>query len=300
MSRMKLKGRSGQEQPIEFQKPARTWQHGEVLDLPIRQIEPNPWNPNEMSPADFDILSDNVDEVGFLDPVLVVPLPVEAGEEQRFRIIDGEHRYEQQRLMDAQVIKCIIADPARFDEKEQKRQTVRMNKIRGKLNLKKFAALANEMMEKHEVGYQDLAREFGFSDEDEFEHMLEAARESLPNAEAKKEFDKAKGELRTVEDLSLLLNRLFTKYGDSLPWNFMILDFGGKEHLWVRLEAKAFKTIRHLARQCQDLGVTFDSVVMRSLVLMDIPDFVSKHRDFLEEPKDQTDVREFLDGGSDE
>jgi len=182
----------------EVAKKETQWQHGQMVELPLNALEPNEWNPNELTADQFDMLSENIDEVGFLDPVLVVPLPLENGDIQRYRIVDGEHRYEQQRLMDVKTIRCIIADPNRFDEREQKRQTVRMNKIRGQLNIKKFAALANEMMEKHGVPFEDLAREFGFADEDEFQEMIAAARDSLPNEDAKKEFDKAKGELKTV------------------------------------------------------------------------------------------------------
>lgn len=263
-------------------KKGPIWKHGQMIELPLEALEPNEWNPNELTADQFDMLSENIDEVGFLDPVLVVPLPLEDGDIQRYRIVDGEHRYEQQRLMDVKMIRCIIADPEKFDEKEQKRQTVRMNKIRGQLNIRKFAALANEMMEKHGVPFNDLAREFGFVDEDEFQEMIEAARDSLPDEDAKKEFDKAKSELKTVEDLTLLLNRLFTKYGDTVPYHFMVLDFGGKQHIWIRMDSKMYKHVKIIAREVQAEGVTFDSVVLRLLLEMDVQEYVKDRSDFLE------------------
>lgn len=47
--------------------------------------------------------------------------------------------------------------------------------------------------------------------------LIDDTRESLP-PEMRKEFDKAKEEIKTVDDLSLVLNRLFTKYGSTLPY----------------------------------------------------------------------------------
>lgn len=274
-------------QKVKEAKLESTWEHGAMVELPIDQLEANPWNPNEMTSDEFNLLSENVEDVGFLQPVLVVPITKEDGS-TKFRIVDGEHRYEQQRLMDAKSIKCVIANPDRFDEKEQKRQTIRMNKIKGHFNIKKFAKLADEMMNIHNVEYKDLAKEFGFADEKEMDHLLTAARESLPSEEMKKDFDKARDEIKTVDELSMVLNRLFTKYGDTVPYHFMVMDFGGKEHLWVRMDEKQYKRVRDKARECMAFGATFDSVILHMLMLLDTKEFVEEHKTFLKEPDPAT------------
>ena len=130
--------------------------------------------------------------------------------------------------------------------------------------------------------FEDIAHNLGFADEEEFDHLIQSARDSLPTAEMKKEFDAAKDEIKTVDDLTTLLNRLFTKYGDTLPANFMILDFGGKEHIWVRLSKKQFKLIQDKARVCLELGVTFDSVISHVLTVMDTKKFINTFSDQLE------------------
>lgn len=253
--------------------------HGEIRDIPIDLIDPNEWNPNEMTAEEFNMLSDNIDAVDFLDPVLVVPKG-----EGRFRIVDGEHRFEAQRLRDVGTIKCIIADPERFDEDTQRFQTVRMNKIKGKMNNRKFADLVSSLMEKGTYSYDQLSHEFGFVNESEFDQIMEAARESLPTDEMKAAFDKAAGDIKTVDDLSLVLNRLFTAYGDTLPYHFMILDFGDKEHIWCRLQKEAYKRIVGQARACAQENVTFDSVLSLIVTQLDVPRFVSEFRESLDEP----------------
>lgn len=264
---------------------AHQWKHGEVKDLPLRQIEPNDWNPNVMTPRELDMLAENIEDVDFLDPLLVVPIDIREGV-QMYRIVDGAHRYEVERLKDVEMLPCVIADPEKFDENKQKFQSVRMNKIKGSLDSKKFSKLVNDLMQSGEYSFEQLAHEFGFVDDDEFQSLLESTRESLPD-DLKEKFDDAKGEIKTVEDLSLLLNRLFTQYGDTLPANFMIMDFGGKDHIWVRMKRAEFQKSTAIAKECMAYGITFDSVITRVLSLMDVGKFISKHRDFLEEiPED--------------
>ena len=255
-----------------------TIEHGEARDIAIDLIEVNPWNPNEMSADEFNMLSENVEDVDFLDPLLVVPI-----EDGKFRVVDGEHRLEVMRLRDETVVKCIIADPERFPEHVQKFQTVRMNEIKGKLNQRKFNALVSELMQTGEYTYDQLAHEFGFVDEDEFLLLVESARDSLPTDEMKTEFDKTRDEIKTVDDLSLVLNRLFTRFGDTLPSNFMILDFGGKSHLWVRMKHETHKRIMDKARDVMAYGFTFDSVLDHVLTLLPVDKFIERHRDLLEE-----------------
>jgi len=257
------------------------YKHGEMTVLPMDLIEPNPWNPNEMTAEEFNMLSENIDEVDFLDPILVVPIRKEDGS-VRYRIVDGEHRFEQQRLMDRETIKCVVADPDKFDETTQKFQTVRMNKIRGSFSRKKFTQLVEDLMQDGQYSLQDLAHNLGFTDDDEFESLVESARDSLPTDEMKEEFDKARDEIKTVDDLTNVLNRLFTTYGDTLPYNFMILDFGGKDHIWVRMKRKQLKRVQEVARESAGLGVTFDSVIAHLLSVISLSVFVNRVRDRLE------------------
>jgi len=290
MAKVKTKQKSVAARSRKTFKLPKKWEHGDIFDIPTSLLEANEWNPNEMSAEEFDMLSENVEDVDFLDPLLVVPLPT-----GKFRIIDGEHRYEQQRLADASTIRCVVAKPERMDEVEQMRQTVRMNKIRGSMSAKKFSRLVEKLVEKSDMELEDLPHELGFVNVDEFQDLLDEARDALPTDDMKKLFDDARDELRTVDDLSLLLNKLFTQFGSTLPANFMILDFGGKKHIWVRMRQESYKMVEGHAREVMSHGFTFDSVVERMLVLLDVDEFIEIHRDFLEEVhEEQLDIDDLL------
>lgn len=254
----------------------RVYKHGEMIKLPMADIICNDYNPNELTADEFEMLIENIEGVDFIVPLLVVP--IEGG---KFRIIDGEHRFDVLKLREAVVAPCVVADPGRIPELEQKFQTVRMNVIRGKPNKAKLSKLVEDIIAEADMEAEDVAYRMGFGDYDEFLVLVESVRESLPD-EAKADFDKAKGEIKTVEDLNLLINRLFAKYGETLPYNFMIIDFGGKKHLWVRMSAAEHKRIVGKARSAMAKGVTFDSVVAHVLSLLDIDAWIDDHRDFLE------------------
>lgn len=264
------------------------WEHGTAKEIPMAQIEPNDYNYNEMSAEEFNLLAENVSDVNFLDPILVVPVKTSKEKPQMFQIVDGEHRFEQQRIDDAENILCVIADPEILPEKEQMRQTARMNRIRGHTNKEKFRKFVDKMVTEHDVPVDEIAYEMGFTDQSEFDALKQTARDSLPSQEAKEEFDLVKDEIKTADDLTNLLNRLFTKYGSTITHNFMFLDFGGVESIWIRLKREDFKLFSKLAKDSMKEDAALDSVLVNVFKKLNTKKFIDKYRDEIEHGKKET------------
>jgi uncharacterized ParB-like nuclease family protein len=101
-----------------------------VGQIPLEQLRPNPWNPNEMDDAAFNRLAEELQDVGMIDPIQVVPM-----EDGLYRIIGGEHRYQVARTLGWKTLPCVVLSEARWkDEDLQKLVTVRLNVLRGKIN----------------------------------------------------------------------------------------------------------------------------------------------------------------------
>ena len=247
-----------------------------IVKIPAGKIHPNDWNPNELSDTMFNRLVEDVTNIGFLQPVLVSP-----EKDGTYCIIDGEHRYEVAKLLDMAEVPCVVVS-GEFaeDETRKKFQTMRMNMIRGKVDKRKLAALVSELAA--EMPVEDIAESMAFDDVDALRALIEETRSTLP-PEMRKEFDKAREEIRTVDDLTLVLNRLFTRYGATLPYHYMIMDFGGKEHIWVRMSARELASVRGYAETVRESGVTFSSVILAALKECVTQDFLEEHRDSLEE-----------------
>jgi len=229
----------------------------EFIDIEL--LEKNPLNPNAMGVEEFNLLVENIERVGLTDPILVIPHPEK---QEMFRIIGGEHRWEAAKLLGFEKVPVTVIRDENFTEDESKFQIVRHNIIHGKMSAKKFTDLYNSLSEEYT---EDVAATlFGFTNEEEFRKLLSSTRKSLP-PELKKQFDEAKSEIKTIEDLSTVLNRLFSQYGDTLPYGYMIIDFDGKDSVWLRMKVSDRKNLMDLCATARKHNRTVDSLMSHVL-----------------------------------
>lgn len=223
------------------------------VDLPLDLLDVNELNPNEMDDAQFNMLVDNFEKVGFTEPMLVRPKA-----DGRYRVIGGHHRLEAARLLDFKTGPCTVITDPDFDEDMEKFQVVRQNIIRGRMSPAKFAALYGSLSTKYEA--EIAAEMFGFVEQEQFDKMVAQMAKSLPS-ELQSDFKKAAKEIKTIDGLSKLLNSMFNQHGDSLPYGYMIIDFGGKESVWLRLEPDTKKHFMELAVRCRNEKRTMDDLL---------------------------------------
>lgn len=255
----------------------REVEHGTLVDIPLDLVAPNLWNPNELDDLSFNMLSDNIDSVGFISPIIVVPM-----EDGTYTICDGFHRFEARRISGEKEIPCVIVSPEIFDEKMLMLQTVRLNKIRGSLNSEKFNALIDQLVNKHEIPFEDLAEELGFADEDEFEALVKQGRAQLPK-EARKEYDKAvKAAQGSVSQLAKIIEKLWLKYASTVPANFFILDYGSMRHLWITMDKEYLALTTDKFRDIFASGYKVSSVLQQMLAELDVTSFIEEHISALE------------------
>ncbi len=200
----------------------------EVVEIPIEKVKPNPWNPNVMTTELFNALVENIKEIGMVEPIMIVP---DEEEEGMYVVISGEHRWEACKLLDYKTVPSIVRDS--FDLDKQKFQTVRMNVLKGKMDPVKFTQLFDEMAEKY--GEEMTKDMMSFVDEKAFKDVYMEVKRELPK-DMQDKLESSKKEIKTVDDLSRILNELFSKFGNTLDNNFMIFTYGGKVHLWVLME----------------------------------------------------------------
>ena len=229
------------------------------IDVDVNRLVPNEENPNVMSEQEFNLLYDNVERMGITDPILVRPLNGVAGAANcTYKIVGGHHRWEVAKLIGFEEVPCtIICDPE-FDEDMERFQMVRHNVIHGRMDPKKFMNLYHQVQGRYT---EELAAEmFGFAKEEEFKKLIASTAASLP-VEMKQQFIDASKEVKTIDDLAIVLNRLFTTYGDTVPWGFMIFDFGGQDHIWIRMEKHQKKEFLKFSDWCVKNQRTVDKAI---------------------------------------
>jgi hypothetical protein len=252
--------------------------------VPLDLLVDNDANPNQMSARAFDLLVDNMNQRGWTDPAYVAPvhLPTflaargteassmwpllrKQGDNGRLRIVGGHHRVKAARFLQLAEGPCTIDLDPEFDKDVQEAQLVRHNIIRGEMDPQKFLALYERQRAKH--GAEMMAEVFGFQSQAMLDKLIQQTAKSLP-PELKQKFKDAAGEIKTVDDLSKILNRLFSTYGSTLPHGMMFLDYGGKESVWLRISKKTYDATHVVAGICSKEKRTVDDVVGRVLQLI--------------------------------
>jgi hypothetical protein len=221
-------------------------------DVAIGLLDENDQNPNKMSARAFDLLVDNVQKTGLTEAVVVRPVG------ERYRIVSGHHRFKAAQYLGFDTVPVVIITDPDFDDEAEMFQLVRMNAIKGKLDGQAFIDLYGKVAGKY--GDELLQDMFGFADDAEFKKLITATAKSLPK-ELKDKFLEAAKEIKTIDGLAKLLNDLFTKYGDTVPYGYMIVDHGGQRHIWLRMEKKTFDSLQLIGELCIETSRSIDDVL---------------------------------------
>ena len=136
--------------------------------LPVGQVHPNTWNPNQQDEEIYRVLAESLNEEGFGEPALVRPCPHHPGVD--YEVVNGEHRYRLMKESGAPEIPVVIAD---LDDVTAKLATLRRNRTRGGFDTMKVAALMGEMRKR--LSDDEIQQRLGYTpiELDEFETILE-------------------------------------------------------------------------------------------------------------------------------
>jgi hypothetical protein len=231
----------------------------DVRQIDITDLKENSWNPNAMDDVAFNRLVEELQDVGMIDPIQVVPL-----NDGTYRILGGAHRYQAAKVLGWNSLPCVVLGDAKWqDEDLQKLVTVRLNVLKGKINPERMAKLYNEMQAKY--GDSALQGLLAYTDQDAWGKMLKSIGQGLKKSGLPKDvvdkFEDAAKELRSVDDLSTILNSLFTQYGDTLQYNFMVFTFGGKDHVYVCMNSRTNKAMKKIVAHCKEYKRDINEVI---------------------------------------
>lgn len=226
-----------------------SWEDGaEVLMIPVENLIPDEDNPNEMDEATFDALIEEIREEGFDEPILVRPHPEEEG---KYQIGSGHHRTKAAMALGMQELPAIVKN---WNDRQLKVALTKRNVLRGNINKTKLARL-----------YQDLAkgkdavqvqRELGFTNQKQFEAMIEQVSANLPPKQ-KKKLAEAKETIKSMDDLSSVLNRIFKESGSELDKGYMVFSFGGKKHHYFQIDDETNGKLEQIIAHCDNHGINY-------------------------------------------
>lgn len=124
----------------------------------ISELQPNDYNPNRMPHKEMELLEDCIRRFGFLFPI------VTTWDEDinKYRIIDGYHRYETLKRMDQTRVLIVDLEVSYHDAVQL---TVLMNRIKGLHQVEKMSDLVVKL---EDLGLEDseIADNLGMEEEE--------------------------------------------------------------------------------------------------------------------------------------
>ena len=212
--------------------------------IAIDKLRIQDYNPNEMTDSQFNRLVQSIEEDGFEEPLVVAKVEGQ----DAYELISGHHRLRAATVIGYKQLPCMVHPPLPDDAIKAK--VVKANILHGKLNPTKFTAMVNDLMGK---GYEEelIQEMMGFTEAAEFEKLYEQVKQGL-SPELQKKLDESKTEIKTIEDLSKVLNKLFQEHGDSIPLNYMVFSFGGSRHIWVRADKKLWDIMVAMTKEAEE------------------------------------------------
>lgn len=147
--------------------------------VPREAIEPNDWNPNELSDADFQRLVDSIADNGWTMPIVVHA-------EERY-IIDGEHRWEAATHLpddpeltpDGVPSDHVPVYGITVDEQQAKLATVQHNRARGDVQVSKLQDYLSDLQDRGVLS--SVHDRIGYSEDDASELLGELETPDIPD-----------------------------------------------------------------------------------------------------------------------
>jgi hypothetical protein len=225
-----------------------------VYDIPIDKITLWEENPNVQDDKTFDLLVEKIRTDGFDEPVHVAPDPRKTG---WYTMVSGEHRYKAAKLLKFKKLPAII----HYDWDETKRDIEGMarNNLRGTTDPEKFVRLYDKLKR---AGLEEalIKAQMGFTKEQAFKKLYAGVEKSVTPAQRKKLQD-AKETIKSVDDLSAVLNGIFREGGTDMDKGFLVFSFEGKKHHYVPIDRDTEKRLAALEAKCAENGVAMATVV---------------------------------------
>lgn len=248
--------------------------HKQEHELPVDQLYfTDDYNPNVQDDATFNALVEQIAEVGITENIVVVDHsdnPDWQHPETPYEVVSGNHRGKAAQVLGLETIPARIWSWQEWDADFVKFQNVRHNVLKGKLSPEKFTKLFQSLASKY--GEQATRDMMMFVDQEAFKKTILTAAKDLP-PEMRKELEKAKDDIKTVDDLSNILNKLFSEYGDTLRYDFMVFDYGGRQHYWIRMDKELKDRMGELRSQILAQRVSMNEL-FKQLVVQHAKDII--------------------------
>ena len=215
--------------------------NGKIVIIPMDQLIRMRENANAMDDPTFADLVAKIDKRGFDQPLKVWWNDII----KKYEIVKGNHRYEASKILKATELPCIIGEYESRDEAIA--DSMSDNITTGSIDPEIFTQNYSRLVAQY--GDEKVEEMLMIKNKKSLDGLIKQAREHLP-PDMKKAFDEAKNDIKNIDDLAEILQKLFAEFGHTVPYNFMFFTFGGATHITVTMDKRLKEQVDKIAEIC--------------------------------------------------
>ena len=261
-------------------KNVKVW---DIVTLPKDLLIKDTTNTNKQSKATFKALRENIRDNGFDEPLIVVP------EGNKYKVVSGNHRLDAGLAEGMKSFPAVIHDD--WDAATAYMQSVRRNYSRGAIDKNAFATLTDLLETDYHLSQEDISIGMGLASETEFASLYEKQIDNPTSPSSSRSDNTAAAtKIKLLDDLGMVLSHIFEKYGDTVPYSFIVFPAGNRHHVFIQ-SSNALKTkLQEIMGACleKQLDIT---VALAGLLTIGV-----SYSDFLKGNKSSTNaIREIVE-----
>jgi hypothetical protein len=220
-------------------------------------LDPMAENINEMDDEEFALLKESIRELGFIDPLEVVPIS-----NGRYLVVGGAHRLRAAQAAGMLRVPVVTLRGPQWEEEDARFfAACRLNAVHGRPSVVKLSAAVQRLSPKY--GEESLRQFMGFRI-DAWGVLLKQVRDGLKQAglseSVLKDFDHKKARAKTADDLSTLVNSVLSKHGSTITSNFVAFGYGEREVLYTLANDAVYDMMKAMTEKVVRAGVDINDV----------------------------------------
>lgn len=216
-----------------------------------------------MGDQDFARLVEEIKEVGFILPILVVP--TDGG---RFKILNGEHRWKAATTLGYEYVPSVILSDEKWNDQDVfQLVNIRLNEIRGRLSSTKLQPIYDKVAQKY--GEDNVRKMMGITQDDVYKKLIKkmatSYKKSVTSELAQEQIDEAAKIHKNPKSFTRSVSKIIRDEAEKAHQvKCLIFQSNGKEHVVVKCSDHLFAAISEIVRQCQNHGKDINDVLFGS------------------------------------
>jgi ParB/RepB/Spo0J family partition protein len=236
-----------------------------AVDILIDHLVFNENNVNEMNEGTLQRLVEEIQEVGFLEPIHVVPL-----EDGKYAVLGGEHRTKAARQAGMSYIPAIIHSDDKWNDRDLfDLVSLRLNVLKGSQNPEKFVKLYERMALK--FGSEKLDDIFAITDKSVWKKLTKSIKTSLKGSgdQLSEEIGKVADKAKDFKQFTKYLDKLLKDQAQSVANGCVVITNGQNEYVVIQATDKTFELIKvfsaHASSCTQNINEYLEPALMEYL-----------------------------------